>query len=404
MNLILFSLQFLSVLQVVLTFRLTIPKITNINQLAENTERITKRANNNRIINGVAVDISQYSSAASIYIDATGYGTSCTGTFISKDVVLTAAHCVYNQTAGLALAQNVFVSGGTQSNVAKSSNVYKTKNLLIHPSYSLSDHSNDIALIFLQNPPSNPPYTFAKIYDVPITDDTPVEVAGWGVTSNSPSATISDVLMAVPLQISSSQTCNDLYSLWKSNSGNTICTMNQNGQDSCRGDSGGPLYFTGDSSKPVAGITSFGGYPKNSSNLDCGVNGYTVYYTNVQNYIDWISSNTQINTSDLVFKSSSTSSSNLTSTQESQSKSESQATPGTQSTSTSEFVSDSQSPSISQSTSERAQPKSENQSASNTQPTSKGESSTTNTSSSATLSINIYTAVCTIFLLYCFIA
>ncbi|PVU97214.1 hypothetical protein BB559_002113 [Furculomyces boomerangus] len=301
----------LNVSQAVLAYRLTIPKITNIGQLAQNEQVIHKRSNN-RIINGVVADFSKYSSAASIYIDGEDSGEACCGTFISKSVILTAAHCLYDSSTGMVAARNIYVSGGTSLSVTNSSNIYSVKTTMVHPSYSTRTGANDIGLIFLLNAPSNPPYTFAKIYNIPITDDTPVEVAGWGVTSNSPNSTISDYLMVVPLKVSSSQTCNDLYPLWNSNNGTTICTINQNGQDSCYGDSGGPLYYSGDPSKPVAGITSFGNTPGDVEHPDCGTAGGAGYYTNVQDYVDWISNSTQISSTNLVYKASSVSSSNST--------------------------------------------------------------------------------------------
>ncbi|PVU85028.1 hypothetical protein BB559_007242 [Furculomyces boomerangus] len=294
----------LNVSQAVLAYRLTIPKITNIGQLAQNEQVIHKRSNN-RIINGVVADFSKYSSAASIYIDGEDSGEACCGTFISKSVILTAAHCLYDSSTGMVAARNIYVSGGTSLSVTNSSNIYSVKTTMVHPSYSTRTGANDIGLIFLLNAPSNPPYTFAKIYNIPITDDTPVEVAGWGVTSNSPNSTISDYLMVVPLKVSSSQTCNDLYPLWNSNNGTTICTINQNGQDSCYGDSGGPLYYSGDPSKPVAGITSFGNTPGDVEHPDCGTAGGAGYYTNVQDYVDWISNSTQISSTNLVYKASS---------------------------------------------------------------------------------------------------
>ncbi|PVU85554.1 hypothetical protein BB559_006934 [Furculomyces boomerangus] len=365
MNFILGLLLLFSILQAVHTYDHRIPKITNIKVLAENTARISKRTSN-KILNGVKAEFSEYSSAASLYIDAKTSGSVCTGTFISKKVVLTAAHCVYNKKTGKALAQNVFVSGGTKFNFEKSSNIYSAQKILVYPSYDASTYANDIALIFLQNIPQKTPYTFAKLYNVPITDNTLVEAAGWGATNNNPASGGSEVLMVVPLHISSSKECNENYPLWKSNSGKTICTIIQNGQDTCLGGSGGPLYFTGNSSKPIVGITSFGAAPENSRNTDCGVSGYTGYYTNVQYYIDWISKNTQIDEKDLVFDTNLIASPTLDSSSKSQSTSANQPTPETQYTS-------------------RTQPTSGTQYKTTSQSSFKSQGSTTKTGLSATL-------------------
>ncbi|PVZ97390.1 hypothetical protein BB558_006650, partial [Smittium angustum] len=291
-----------SVPQTVLTYGVKIPKTNAIEQLAKNTERINKRGSNNRIVGGIEVEISEYSSAAS-YLTPLDGGVTCTGVFISKGVVLTAAHCLYNQTTGVVPAKNVRVSGGTKLIVYESPKNYTVQKVMAHPSFDLLTGKNDIALLFLSNDITDPSITFAKIYNNTITDDTLVEAAGWGYTTKDGSTNVSDVLKAVPIDISSSQKCNDNYQFWESNNGSSICTMIKNGEDTCPGDSGGPLYFTGDSSKPIVGLTSFGSGSANSTNI-CGIDGNTSFYTNAQKYIDWILKNTQIDAKDLVYKTS----------------------------------------------------------------------------------------------------
>ncbi|PVU87205.1 hypothetical protein BB559_006152 [Furculomyces boomerangus] len=372
MNLIFGSLLLFSVLQVIHTYGVKASKIANTKQLSENTKRISKRGSSDRILNGNEVEFSEYSSAASL-LTLLYNGISCTGTFISKDVVLTAAHCVYNTTTGPLSPEEVFVSGGTKSILQNITYIYKVQKVLVHSDYNSSTFNNDIALLFLTNSTSDPSISFAKIYNIPVTDETPVEAAGWGDTAKDGSGGTSQVLMAVPIHISSSDDCNDSNDFWKSNNGPTICMMVQNEQDTCPGDSGGPLYFTGDSSKPIVGITSFEVLSVDSSTIECGNNGDTAYFTNALYHIDWISNNTQIDAKDLVFDKDYLNSPASNSSSASQSTSVSKPTSEIQTTSTS-------------------------------QSTFKSQSSTTNTSPSATLSINIYTTICTIFLLYNFIA
>ncbi|PVU86190.1 hypothetical protein BB559_006613 [Furculomyces boomerangus] len=372
MNLILGSLLLFSILQATHTYGVKASKIANTKQLSENTKRISKRGSSDRILNGNEVEFSEYSSAASL-LSLLDNGTSCTGTFISKDVVLTAAHCVYNTTTGPLSPGDVLVSGGTKSILQNITYIYKVEKVLVHSDYNSSKFSNDIALLFLTNSTSDPSISFAKIYNIPVSDETPVEAAGWGSTTKDSSSGPSQVLMAVPIHISSSEDCKEGNVLWESNNGPTICMMVQNEQDTCPGDSGGPLYFTGDSSKPIVGITSFEAVSEDSSTNKCGNNGDTAYFTNALYYIDWILSNTQIDAEDLVFDKDYLNSPTSNSSSASQSTSASKPTSEIKTTSTS-------------------------------QSTFKSQSSTTNASPSATLSINIYTTICTIFLLYNFIA
>ncbi|PWA01348.1 hypothetical protein BB558_002547 [Smittium angustum] len=292
-----------SVPQAVLTYGINIPKTNSTEQLSKNTERLNKSGSNNRIVNGAEVKISEYSSVASI-LTRGKINEYCTGTFISKDVVLTAAHCVYNKTTGLALPKDITVGGGTEMIVSKIKNKYTVQKLLVHPSYNQSTTLNDVALLFLKNPPAKPLYTFAKIYNIPITDDTPVEAAGWGRTNEEGDSKTPDHLSAVPLFISSSQTCSKSFKYWKSNNGSKVCTVNRNSKGICFGDSGGPLYYTGDSSKPIVGITNSVRF-SDDNKKKCGVNGKPAYFANAQYYIGWILNNTQIDAKDLLYKTSS---------------------------------------------------------------------------------------------------
>ncbi|TCS41660.1 trypsin-like serine protease [Reinekea marinisedimentorum] len=64
-----------------------------------------------------------------------------------------------------------------------------------------------------------------------------------------------------------------------------ICAGDYN-QDSCSGDSGGPLFYEDDGT--LLGIVSWGPFPCADSSLPYGV------YTNVFNYIDWIIDNSSL--------------------------------------------------------------------------------------------------------------
>lgn len=66
-----------------------------------------------------------------------------------------------------------------------------------------------------------------------------------------------------------------------------ICAGDYN-QDSCTGDSGGPLLYKEDGT--LLGIVSWGPFPCADSSLPYGV------YTNVYSYLDWISDNSSLTT------------------------------------------------------------------------------------------------------------
>lgn len=68
-----------------------------------------------------------------------------------------------------------------------------------------------------------------------------------------------------------------------------LCAGGVSGQDSCRGDSGGPLMVF-DKSNPrapfwfLSGVVSFGPSP-------CGLAGWPGVYTRIGAYMDWINQN-----------------------------------------------------------------------------------------------------------------
>lgn len=64
-----------------------------------------------------------------------------------------------------------------------------------------------------------------------------------------------------------------------------LCAGGVNAQDSCKGDSGGPLIFKGEVNlRPrfvQYGVVSFG-------QRSCGIKGVPAVYTKVASYVNWI--------------------------------------------------------------------------------------------------------------------
>lgn len=68
--------------------------------------------------------------------------------------------------------------------------------------------------------------------------------------------------------------------------GGFLCAGGKEGEDSCKGDGGGPLVcFRSDNSYTVAGLVSWG--------IDCGQSNVPGVYVNVKKYINWIASKTE---------------------------------------------------------------------------------------------------------------
>lgn len=60
-----------------------------------------------------------------------------------------------------------------------------------------------------------------------------------------------------------------------------LCVGGEEGKDSCRGDSGGPLMRQDRLVWYLSGLVSFG-------EVQCGTKGHPSVYTNVDKYVDWI--------------------------------------------------------------------------------------------------------------------
>ncbi|KAH8384068.1 hypothetical protein KR009_012011, partial [Drosophila setifemur] len=102
-------------------------------------------------------------------------------------------------------------------------------------------------------------------------------VAGWGATLNE---TDSSVMQKVVVPFVHPTECNDRYRSKKITLGkNQMCAGGKPGEDSCKGDSGGPLMLTTGKVWILEGITSIG--------HSCGKD-FPSIYTRVDGYIDWI--------------------------------------------------------------------------------------------------------------------
>ncbi|XP_078064042.1 complement C1s subcomponent-like [Mustelus asterias] len=206
------------------------------------------------------------------------------GALISDQWVLTAAHVV-DGTTGLSM-----VAGITSTkHLERDGTRLRHAAVFVHPGYQSDaghghNYDNDIALVRLRSkvrlgPDLSPvclPSRDAQ-HELPVTKVG--LVSGWGLTEND---TLPTDLMFVRLPIREMAECRNLTTGHQvSITDNMICAGDQDGSDSCQGDSGGAFVFS--RPKPrrneffVGGIVSWG--------IRCGTFGF---YTKVMNYLDWI--------------------------------------------------------------------------------------------------------------------
>lgn len=197
----------------------------------------------------------------------------CGGAIISKNYIITAAHCFSH----LNNPSDLLAAFG--SNYLDAPRVvYSVAAFIQHPGYR--NAINDIGLIrlledieFNQNIQPIALPTTDRNYD-----GYSFLVTGWGrLWGGGPSP---NNLQEIVVKGYSQEKCNNYY-------GNTImkthiCTLTVQGEGMCNGDSGGPLVADG----TLIGIVSFGRFP-------CG-GGSPDVYTRVFYYRDWINFHTGI--------------------------------------------------------------------------------------------------------------
>ncbi|XP_053956280.1 uncharacterized protein LOC128861931 [Anastrepha ludens] len=287
-----------------------VPETENYRDTTESTRTPSKQNKcgravlSNRIFNGNQTEIDEFPwTALLVYTnDYDDVDFLCGGALISKNYVLTAAHCA----DGYSIAQNFLLTSvrlgewntrterdcqydnSGQAFCAPPHRDVEVQRITIHPHYNHVTLTNDIALLRLAE------YVdltdFINVICLPLEasqqselyEGAAAEVAGWGATETSPH---SSVKLKTTITVLNSTQCG----VKKSRRGITIsdkqiCATGSRA-DSCHGDSGGPLMLTesqnGKISYYLIGVVSFG-------TGECGQKDTRGIYTRVGAYMDWI--------------------------------------------------------------------------------------------------------------------
>jgi len=202
-------------------------------------------------------------------------GLFCGASLIAKDWVLTAAHCVFNESSASfdVIINQPQLDSGTGELLAVDS-------IIIHPEYNDFTLDNDLALIKLATPSRTQPIQVLPPFTAQDNAGKFAIAIGWGVISTSPEEYPLD-LYQVDLPITDAPLCDAAMG---DITDNMLCAGNGLGnKDTCFGDSGGPLvvFDTESQSWRQAGITSWG--------FGCADPGSYGVYTRLKNYAAFIS-------------------------------------------------------------------------------------------------------------------
>jgi secreted trypsin-like serine protease len=201
-----------------------------------------------------------------------------TGSLIGSQWVITAAHCVYGQTA----PEHLQVLTGTNF-LNQGGEIHLVDRIIVNEQWNSQTFDYDVALLHLHDT------TKQKAIRLVTLDNSGnlarpgliAIVSGWGLTQETDNHT-SNVLRNVSVQLVTKQDCSGPASYAGAITDRMICAgFAEKGKDACQSDSGGPLMVPDQlGSFALAGIVSWG--------EGCGNPGKYGVYTFVPAVRQWV--------------------------------------------------------------------------------------------------------------------
>ncbi|OLY81090.1 Elastase-1 [Smittium mucronatum] len=242
------------------------------------------------IINGVVTGTDYYPFISQLYItenNGSSYNFICTAELIGQQYILTAAHCVSDNSLRLRSPSlyRLNIGSATLATSNDLNNLYTVTNIY-SAGYS-SNLANDVVILKLNKPVPSSVATPVKVYPYKITASLPVEVAGFGSTYYG--GPVSKTLLRALINVSESSSCSAFNPDWANNSGPLVCSISPSGNDSCNGDAGGPMVAKLNGKRVLVGTVSYGENMDRSNVVNCGANNVS-YYVRTAYFVKWIAS------------------------------------------------------------------------------------------------------------------
>ncbi|XP_078282920.1 transmembrane protease serine 3-like [Rhinoraja longicauda] len=205
----------------------------------------------------------------------------CGGTIISRDWVITATHCIFDDEARKPSNWKVYSGFISQRRLSQATLSFISK-IIVHKGYNADSNDNDIALLKLSNPlrfTGNIMPACLPTINQQFPNGSRCWITGFG-RMHEDANSASNSLLEAPVNIISRTTCNQRRIYNGRITENMICAGKLTGGiDSCQGDSGGPLVCKADGIYYLAGITSWG--------IGCARVYKPGVYTNMLKYTQW---------------------------------------------------------------------------------------------------------------------
>lgn len=224
-------------------------------------------------------------SVATVVVEITdlAQSSSCGASFLGDKWVLTAAHCVDEQTAS-----QIKINVGEYNLADGADKAIQVNRIYMHPDYDNVNFNNDVALLELTESVDT---TAISIVDDISTANFAAQnsiatVMGWGgrlgyEPSEGPTGDFPDILHQVDLELLTNTQCERIFNFNYDIQPAMICAhVPGGGKGSCQGDSGGPVVINTNEGWQQIGIVSWG--------VGCASEGNPGVYARASKFIDWI--------------------------------------------------------------------------------------------------------------------